>query len=173
MNVKADFSAIKLLGLDVDGVLTDGRVIFSDSGEESKFFYSRDNLGLKILKRLGLEIAIVTGRRSRVVEHYARDLEITELHQKIGDKWPVFEDLLRRRGLSPGQAAFAGDDLVDLPVLRRVGLALAPAGACPEVLAQAHFVSPSPGGRGAVRQMAEFILKGQGRWDEALQYYLK
>ncbi|MDR3037982.1 MAG: HAD hydrolase family protein [Candidatus Adiutrix sp.] len=166
-----DLSAIKLVGFDVDGVLTNGGIIIQDDGQESKRFYSRDGLGLSIMIRSGLEAVIITGRQSRVVEIRARDLGITEVHQQVKDKWPVFEAILKRRGLEPGQAAFAGDDLIDLPILRRVGLALAPADACAEVLAAAHFVSSARAGQGAVRQMVEFILKGQGRWAEALSHY--
>ncbi|MCL2028834.1 MAG: HAD hydrolase family protein [Deltaproteobacteria bacterium] len=163
---------IKLVGFDVDGVLTDGRIIVDDEGRESKNFHCRDGLGLKMLLRMGLEVALITGRASRLLEIRARELGLVEVHQKVDDKWAVFEEILKRKDLRPSQAAFAGDDLIDLPVLTRVGLALAPADAVPEVLAAAHFVAPAPGGRGAVRQMAEFILKGQGRWDEALRSYL-
>ncbi len=166
-----DLSAIKILGLDVDGVLTDGRIIIHNDGGESKNFHSQDGLGLMIWKRLGLEAVIITGRASRIVETRARDLGITELHQKVLDKWPVFESILARRGLSPSEAAFAGDDLIDLPIMSRVGLALAPANARPEVLSQAHYVTQARGGHGAVRQMIEFILKAQGRWDEVVNYY--
>jgi len=170
--LKPDLAAIKLVGFDVDGVLTDGRIIVDDQGREAKNFYSRDGLGLKILKSLGLEVALITGRESRLLEIRARDLGLTEVHQGVRDKWAVLEEVLKKNGLAPREAAFAGDDLVDLPVLTRVGLALAPADAVPEVLAVAHFVAPAPGGRGAARQMVEFILKGQGRWDEALRPYL-
>lgn len=166
-----DLSQIKLVGFDVDGVLTDGRVIVHDDGGESKHFHSRDGLGLALLKRAGLEAVIITGRQSRVVEIRAKDLGISELRQKVSDKWAVFKEILDQRGLSPQQAAFAGDDLIDLPVLLKVGLALAPADACPEVLAAAHFVAPAKGGQGAARQMVEYILKGQGRWAEMLNYY--
>jgi len=166
-----DLAAIKLVGFDVDGVLTDGRIIIDDQGREAKNFYSRDGLGLRILKRLGLEVALITGRESRLLEIRARDLGLTEVHQGVRDKWAVLEKILQKNNLAPREAAFAGDDLVDLPVMTRVGLALAPADAVPEVLAAAHFVAPAPGGRGAARQMVEFILKGQGRWDEALRLY--
>ena len=170
--LRPDLTAIKLVGFDVDGVLTDGRIIVDDQGREAKNFYSRDGLGLKILKNLGLEVALITGRESRLLEIRARDLGLTEVHQGVTDKWRVLEKVLNKHGLTPREAAFAGDDLVDLPVLSRVGLALAPADAVPEVLAAAHFVAAAPGGRGAARQMVEFILKGQGRWDEALRPYL-
>ena len=166
-----DLAAIRLVGFDVDGVLTDGRIIIDDEGRESKNFYSRDGLGLKILLKAGLEVVLITGRESRLLEIRARDLGLSEIHQGVEDKWTVLEKVLKRKGLSPREAAFAGDDLIDLPALTRVGLALAPADAVPEVLAEAHFVAPSPGGRGAVRQMIEFILKGQGRWDEVLRSY--
>lgn len=167
-----DLAAIKLVGFDVDGVLTDGRIIHRDDGLESKNFNSRDGFGMKLLARCGLEAVIVTGRTSRVVEIRAQELGISELHQGVTEKWPTFEKILQRRGLSPAEAAFAGDDLIDLPIMRRVGLAMAPADACPEALAAAHFISPLPGGHGAARQMVEFILKGQGRWPEVLSRYL-
>lgn len=169
---KLDLSAIKIIGFDVDGVLTDGRIILRDSEWEVKNFHSRDGLGLKILQAMGIEPVIITGRRSKAVEARAADLGIVEFHQKVLDKWPVFEDILKRRNLSPHQAAFAGDDLIDLPIMAKVGLAMAPADACPEVLAAAHFVSSQRGGQGAVRQMVEYILKGQGLWEKVVQSYL-
>lgn len=170
--MKAKASAIKIVGFDVDGVLTDGRIIVHDDGQESKNFHSRDGLGLKFLMRCGIEPVIITGRQSRVVEIRANDLGISELHQSVADKWPVFEDILKRRGLEPHQAAFAGDDLIDLPIMTRVGLAMAPADASAEVLAAAHYISRFNGGQGAVRQMVEFILKAQGRWEEVVRHYL-
>ena len=166
-----ELGAIKLVGFDVDGVLTDGRIIIDDEGRESKNFYSRDGLGLKILQRAGLDVVLITGRESRLLEIRARDLGLAEVRQGVEDKWAVFEEVLKKKGLAPREAAFAGDDLIDLPVLTRVGLALAPADAVPEVLAAAHFVAPAPAGRGAARQMIEFILKGQGRWDEIVRSY--
>ena len=169
---KLDLAAIKLVGFDVDGVLTDGRIIIDDEGRESKNFHSRDGLGLKILLKAGLQAVLITGRASRLLEIRARGLGLTEIYQGVEDKWAVFEEVLKKKGLGPNQAAFAGDDLIDLPVMTRVGLALAPADAAPDVLAAAHFVAPAPGGRGAVRQMIEFLLKGQGRWDEVLRFYL-
>ncbi|MDR1920863.1 MAG: HAD hydrolase family protein [Candidatus Adiutrix sp.] len=167
-----DLSAIKLVGFDVDGVLTDGRIIVHNDEGESKNFHSRDGLGLKILTRAGIEAVIITGRVSRVVEIRAADLGITEVHQKVMDKRTVFEAILKKRGLSWSEAAFAGDDLIDLPIMTRVGLAMAPADAAAEVLSRAHFIAPARGGHGAARQMAEFILKAQGRWDEVVNTYL-
>lgn len=170
--ISSDISAIKLVGFDVDGVLTDGHIIIDDDGRESKNFYSRDGLGLKILKKAGLEPILLTGRASRLTEIRARDLGISEIHQQVDEKWLVFQAILKRRGLKPHQAAFAGDDLIDLPVMTKVGLALAPADAAPEVLAMAHFVTSASGGRGAVRQMIEFILKSQKLWTEIVKRYL-
>lgn len=166
-----DLSLIKLVCFDVDGVLTDGRLIIDDQGRESKCFHSRDGHGLKLLIRAGLRVAFITGRTSGVVEHRAREYGLTEVHQGIKDKLPVYLDMLARLGLRPEETAMAGDDVVDLPVMIRAGLALAPADAAPEVLAQAHFVSSRPGGRGAARQMVEYLLKGQGRWAELMAKY--
>lgn len=170
--LKPDVSAIKLVGFDVDGVLTDGRIIFHADGLDSKNFNCKDGLGLKLLTRSGIEGIIITARKSLVVEMRAKEVGISELHQLVDDKWAVFQDVLKRRGLEPHQAAFAGDDLIDLPIMTRVGLALAPADAVPEVLSRAHFVSSAPGGHGAVRQMAEYILKAQGLWDGLVQSYI-
>ena len=164
-----NLKAITLVGFDVDGVLTDGRIIIDDEGRESKNFHSRDGLGLRFLREAGLEPVLITGRFSRLLLNRAADLGIREICQKAGDKWAVMAGLLEKRGLAPEQAAFAGDDLIDLPVMTRVGLALAPADAVPEVRAAAHFVASLPGGRGAVRQMVEYILKGQGRWDDIVR----
>ncbi len=173
MLAQSALGEIKAVGFDVDGVLTDGRVIIHSDGSESKHFHSRDGHGLKLLRQAGLLLFIITGRRSSVVEIRARDLGIEEVHQKAVDKLAVFEDILARHGLEPRQTAFAGDDLIDLPILRRAGLAMAPADACPEVLAEADFVASAAGGHGAARQMAEYILKGQGRWPELMARYLR
>lgn len=166
-----DLSLIKLVCFDVDGVLTDGRLIIDDRGRESKCFHSRDGHGMKLLLRAGLKIALITGRTSGVVECRAREYGLVEVHQGVKDKLPVYQDLLARLNLRPEETAMAGDDVVDLPVMIRAGLALAPADAAPEVLARAHFVASLPGGRGAARQMAEYILKGQGRWAEMTAKY--
>lgn len=162
---------IKLVCFDVDGVLTDGRVIIDDLGREIKFFHSRDGHGLKMLMRAGLKVALITGRKSQVVEKRAEDLGITEVHQGVIDKLIVYNDLLKRLNLAPSETAMAGDDVVDLPVMRRCGLALAPADAAPEVAAIAHFITSLNGGRGAARQMVEYILKGQGLWEGLIAKY--
>ncbi|MDR0548037.1 MAG: HAD hydrolase family protein [Deltaproteobacteria bacterium] len=162
---------LKWVGFDVDGVMTDGGIILNDLGEESKRFHSRDGHGLKMLARAGLSIGIITGRQSQVVALRAKELGLTDPRQGSTDKLATYLEILEEKGLKPEETAFAGDDLVDLPVLRRVGLAMAPADACPEALAAAHFVSKAKGGHGAVREMVEFILKGQGLWDDLLARY--
>jgi 3-deoxy-D-manno-octulosonate 8-phosphate phosphatase (KDO 8-P phosphatase) len=164
-------SRLRWVGFDVDGVMTDGGIIFNDQGQETKRFHSRDGHALKMLIRAGFKVAIITGRKSRVVELRAKDLGIEEVYQGVFDKLAAYNEVLVKHGLETFETAFAGDDVVDLPVLLRAGLAMAPADACAEALAAAHFVSPSKGGHGAVRDMAEYILKGQGRWDELIARY--
>ncbi|MFH1092309.1 MAG: HAD-IIIA family hydrolase [Pseudomonadota bacterium] len=173
MKVAPDrLAPIKLIIFDVDGVLTDGRIVIDDNGLESKFFNVRDGHGLKLLLRAGLEVAFMTGRQSRVVEHRANELGVKMVYQGVKKKLEIYEAILARTSLTDSETAFAGDDLVDLPVMRRVGLALAPADAIDEVKAVAHFVSRLSGGRGAAREMVEFILKGQGKWEEVTARYL-
>ena len=162
---------VKLLILDVDGVLTDGRIIIDDAGAESKNFDVRDGHGLKILMRYGIEVALLTGRRSQVVEHRAAELGIAEVHQGIWNKAEAFAEILQRRNLLPEETAYAGDDIVDIPVLRQVGFAIAVADAVPEVRNIADYVTGCRGGRGAVRELCEVILRAQGFWaDVAVRY---
>lgn len=162
---------IKLLILDVDGVMTDGRIIIDDSGLESKHFDVKDGHGLKILMRYGIDVVLLTGRKSRVVDHRAADLGIKEVHQGIWDKREVFDEILKRRKLSPEETAYVGDDVVDIPLLKRVGFGVAVADACPEATGVADYVTEHPGGRGAVREVCEVILKAQGRWREVAARY--
>jgi 3-deoxy-D-manno-octulosonate 8-phosphate phosphatase (KDO 8-P phosphatase) len=162
---------VRLLLLDVDGVMTDGRLGFDGAGREFKFFYARDGIGIKLLQRAGLGVGILSGRKARVVELRAKELGIDLLLQKVQDKARGLEAVLRRERLRPDQICYVGDDLVDLPVLLEVGLAVAVADAVPEVKAAAHFVTRSPGGRGAVREICEGILKAQGKWTAGIQRY--
>ena len=163
--------AVKLVIFDVDGVLTDGRIVLNDDGVESKFFDVRDGSGIKWLVRVGLDVAFLTGRQSHVVEVRAAELGVTRIHQGAKVKIDVYERLLNEAGLQDEAVAYAGDDLIDLPVMRRVGLALAPADARPEVKAAAHYVCQEGGGRGAVREIVELILKGQGFWEQVTAPY--
>ena len=162
---------IRLLILDVDGVLTDGRIIVDDRGSETKVFHVRDGHGLVMLMRYGIDVILLSGRRSAAVEHRARDLGIAEVHQGIHQKVEVLESILSGRGFDPTDVAYIGDDVVDIPVLRRVGLAVAVADAVGEVRSLADYVTVSPGGQGAVREVCEQILKAQGKWAEAAARY--
>ncbi len=162
---------VRLLILDVDGVMTDGRIIIDDAGVESKHFDVKDGHGLKILMRYNIDVVLLTGRRSRVVEHRAADLGITEVHQGIRNKLEAYTGILERRKLLPEETAYVGDDVVDIPLLNRVGFGVAVADAVPEVRRVAGFVTSRPGGRGAVREVCEMILKGQGRWAEVAARY--
>ncbi|MBU2053719.1 MAG: HAD hydrolase family protein, partial [Proteobacteria bacterium] len=152
-------------------VLTDGRIIIDDAGAESKNFDVRDGHGLKILMRYGIEVALLTGRRSQVVEHRAAELGIAEVHQGIWNKAEVFAEILQRRNLAPEETAYAGDDVVDIPVLRQVGFAVAVADATPEVRHVADYVTGCRGGRGAVRELCEVILRAQGFWADVAARY--
>jgi 3-deoxy-D-manno-octulosonate 8-phosphate phosphatase (KDO 8-P phosphatase) len=162
---------VRLLLLDVDGVMTDGRLGFDGAGREFKFFHARDGIGIKLLQGAGLRVGILSGRKARVVELRAKELGIDLLLQKVQDKAKGLERALRKEGLRPDQVCYLGDDLVDLPVLFRVGLAVAVADASPEVKAAAHIVTRKSGGRGAVRETCESILKAQGRWRAEIQRY--
>ena len=159
--------AIRLLLLDVDGVLTDGRLYFDAKGETLKVFHVRDGHGIKMAQRAGIEVAFLSGRRSDAAFHRAKELGITKFYEGLRDKVVVLEELLEALRLSPQQVAAVGDDLVDLPLLARVGLAVAVADAAPEVRAAAHWVTTLPGGRGAVREVCDLLLKAQGKWPEA------
>ncbi|MBA4064018.1 MAG: phenylphosphate carboxylase subunit delta [Isosphaera sp.] len=167
-DLAARAARIELLLLDVDGVLTDGGIVYADDGAELKRFHVRDGSGLKLWHGLGKRTAIVSGRASRAVERRAAELGIAPVLQGRSDKLPAFEAVLAATGLSADQVCAVGDDLPDLPVLRRVGLAVAVADACPEVRAGADYVTAVPGGRGAVRDTVEWMLKLRGEWDRVV-----
>ena len=164
---------IKLLILDVDGVLTDGKIIYNDRGEEIKAFNVRDGHGLKLLMRAGIEIALITGRKSKVVLHRARDLGIRSVYQKVTNKMEVYEKILKAKKLKDKNVGFVGDDLVDLPVLQRVGFSAAVGDAIPEVREVADYVASKKGGEGAVREICELLLKIQNKWEEITERYQK
>jgi len=162
---------VKLVIFDVDGVLTDGRIFITDSGDEMKAFHTRDGHGMKLLKQAGLETAIISGRTARCVEVRAQNLDVGVLYQGVEDKGAVFDELLQRLDLQADQAAYIGDDIIDLPVMRRCGFAACVPEA-PELVRQhAHYVCKLPGGHGAVREWCEMILRAQGRWDAAIAPY--
>jgi 3-deoxy-D-manno-octulosonate 8-phosphate phosphatase (KDO 8-P phosphatase) len=170
-DIKEKLKRIKLLILDVDGVMTDGRIIMDDEGHEIKNFNVRDGHGLKILQRYGIKVAILTGRQSKVVEHRAKDLEIKDVYQKVFNKKEVFEKILKKHKLSPNEAAFIGDDIVDIPVLRRVGFSIAVADAADVVKKSVDYVAKNRGGRGAIREVCEMILQAQDKWKEIASKY--
>lgn len=164
--------AIRLIAFDVDGILTDGGLYLSDSGDEFKRFNSLDGHGLKMLKASGVELAIITGRTSRCVELRAHNLGIRYLYQGVGDKLGAMQDLLGQLGLPPSAAAFMGDDVVDLPVMRQVGLALSVPDAAQVVRDRAHYVTRRGGGHGAVREACELLMSAQGTLEAQLAPYL-
>ena len=164
--------AIKLIAFDVDGILTDGGLYLTDSGEEFKRFNSLDGHGLKMLKASGVEIAIITGRTSRCVELRAKNLGITRLYQGVEDKWGAMQKLLADLNLEPGAAAFMGDDVVDLPVMRRVGFSITVPNSPQIVRDHAHYLAQREGGHGAVRETCELIMSAQGTLDAQLAPYL-
>ncbi len=162
---------IKLLILDVDGVMTDGRIIFDSNGVESKFFNVKDGHGIKMLQRSGIEVGIVSGRQSQVVANRAKELGIDRVYQGSLDKLTPYRDILEKTGLADEQVAYMGDDIIDLPVMRRVGFAAAPADALEYVLQHAHFVARNRGGWGAVREVCDLILTAQGMWETVTARY--
>ncbi len=165
--------AVKLIVFDVDGIMTDGTLYLADDGQEYKGFNSLDGHGIKMLKSTGVELGIITGRNSQLVIHRAKNLGISHLHQGAHDKLVVYRQLLGDLGLTPEQTAYMGDDVVDLPVMRRAGLAIAVPAAPDLVKAHSHYVTKREGGRGAVREACEFIMRAQGSFDAQMAPYLE
>ena len=164
--------AIRLIAFDVDGILTDGGLYLTDSGEEFKRFNSLDGHGLKMLKASGVELAIITGRTSLCVELRAKNLGITRLYQGVEDKWGTMQKLLAELNLAPQAAAYMGDDVVDLPVMRRMGFSITVPNAPQVVRDHAHYLTRHEGGHGAVREACELIMSAQGTLDAQLAPYL-
>ena len=162
---------VKILILDVDGVLTDGGIIIDDDGRETKRFDGSDGHGLKMLMRYDIEIILLTGRESRVVEHRAKDLGKNEVYQGIWNKLEVFDEIIKKRNIGSESIAFVGDDVVDVPVLRRVGFSASVADAADDVKKWVDYVTENSGGRGAVREIWEIILKAKGKWPEVATRY--
>lgn len=171
MTPEARCQPIELILVDVDGVLTDGALVFDNQGVESKSFHIRDGLGIRLWQKAGGKFGIITGRSSYVVELRAAELGIELVRQGIENKLEALEELLRAQGMRAEQACYIGDDLPDIPVVRSVGFGVAVADACPELREAAHFVTSAPGGRGAVRETVERILKAQQRWSALIQAY--
>jgi 3-deoxy-D-manno-octulosonate 8-phosphate phosphatase (KDO 8-P phosphatase) len=163
---------VKLLLMDCDGVLTDGRITLLENGDEEKSFHTRDGHGLVLLHRAGLSSGIISGRTSSLVERRARELGMRHVRQGTWDKIKDFDELLAEAGVTEHEVAFVGDDVTDIPLMQRSELAIAVADAVPETRAAAHYVTELPGGHGAVREVTELILKAQGRWSELMKRYI-
>jgi 3-deoxy-D-manno-octulosonate 8-phosphate phosphatase (KDO 8-P phosphatase) len=156
---------VKLVILDVDGVMTDGRIVIDDNGVEQRNFDIKDGLGVVALQMCGIEVAIITSKKSGSVRHRAEELKIKRFHEGIRKKSEPYEQMLAEIGIGDAQVAYVGDDLVDLGLMKRVGLPIAVADAVDEVREAAAYVTRRPGGRGAVREAAELILQAQGKWE--------
>lgn len=162
---------VRLALFDVDGVLTDGRLWFDDEGRELKAFHVRDGLGLKLLMRQGIQVAVISGRDSPIVAMRLEALGVPHVIQSAPEKLPSYRELLERLDLAPEQTAFVGDEILDLPVMARAGLGIAVADAHPETLARAHWVTTCRGGAGAAREVCDLLLRAQGGLDEVLDHY--
>jgi len=165
-------AAIKLVLFDVDGVLTDGSLFIGDDGQEYKAFNSKDGLGIRMLQNSGVEVGVITGRTSDVVRHRMKNLGVTHLFQGQQHKLPAYEQLIAELGLQPEQTAYVGDDVVDLSILSRAGLAVAVADAHPLAKRHAHWVTQFGGGKGAARELCELIMEAQGTLHEQTDAYL-
>ncbi len=157
---------IQMLLSDVDGVMTDGRIIYDNSGVETKVFHVRDGLGIKLWQRSGFQFGIITSRNSQIVRLRAAELGIAHVRQGFDDKLPAAIDVMKQAGVDPSQVCYIGDDLPDLPVMRAVGLAVAPADASDDVKRVARWCLTSGGGTGCVRELIERLLKAKSRWEE-------
>jgi 3-deoxy-D-manno-octulosonate 8-phosphate phosphatase (KDO 8-P phosphatase) len=168
---KARLVRLRMMIFDVDGVLTDGGIIYQDGGVEQKAFDVKDGHGIKLLLRAGLDVAIITGRSSEVVTLRAADLGIKHVYQRSRNKVEALADIMQRTGLEEPQLGFMADDLIDIPVMRRVGFAVAVADASPHIFPYAHYQTRARGGRGACREVCELILQVQGRWTAVTERY--
>ena len=164
---------IKLIALDVDGTLTDGTLLYSDDDVQAKAFHVADGLGIVMAQAVGIKVAIISGRASRVVERRMAELKVADLVQNCGDKAVALENLLTKYELRPAESAYVGDDINDLPAFAVAGVKIAVANAADALKAQADWITPRPGGRGAVRDAVDEILRRQGRLDEAIAAYLE
>ena len=173
MQVEDRAKNIKLIVFDVDGVMTDGSLYLCDDGQEFKAFHSHDGLGMKMLKASGVEMAIITGRSSNVVIKRAENTGVAHFYQGVEDKLEALEHLAQKLGLELSQCAFMGDDVVDLPPMRRSGLAISVPAAPPLVKQHSHYVTTLEGGHGAVREVVELIMQAQGTYDAQMARFLK
>ncbi|MBI5145138.1 MAG: HAD-IIIA family hydrolase [Candidatus Omnitrophica bacterium] len=162
---------IKLLLLDVDGVLTDGRIIYDSRGRDMKFFDVHDGLGVYLLKKAGIPTILITAKGSRAIRPRARDMQVEAVFENISPKTAALEKILKKYKVSAEDICFVGDDLVDLCLMKKVGFSIAVFNACPERKQSASYITLREGGRGAVREVAELLLKAQGKWPELVKSY--
>lgn len=162
---------IKLLLLDVDGVLTDGRIIYDSSGKDLKLFDVHDGLGVFLLKKAGIPTVLITARGSKAIRPRGKDMQVEAIFENIFPKTSILDKLLKKYKLKLEEICFVGDDLVDLGLMKKVGFAVAVFNACPEIKSCAHYITLKEGGRGAVREVAELILKSQGKWNSLVSQY--
>jgi 3-deoxy-D-manno-octulosonate 8-phosphate phosphatase (KDO 8-P phosphatase) len=169
--LRSRIARIKMVVMDVDGVLTDGRIILGNYGDELKFFDVQDGLGMVMMRRAGLKTIIVTSKKSRINQKRAKEVQVVKIFQKVSDKLKVVEKVARKHQISMDEVCFIGDDLIDLPVIRRAGFSVAVRNAVEDVKKHANLITENNGGRGAVRELADLILKTQGKWTEVTQRY--
>jgi 3-deoxy-D-manno-octulosonate 8-phosphate phosphatase (KDO 8-P phosphatase) len=162
---------IKVLLLDVDGVLTDGRIIYDSRGRDSKFFDVHDGMGVYLLKKSGISTVLITAKGSRAIKPRAKDMRVDIVFEDVSPKTSVLDKIIKIYKVTPDELCFVGDDLVDLCLMKKVGLPVAVANAAPEIKKAAFYVTAKSGGRGAVRELSELILKTQGKWEQALKAY--
>lgn len=170
--LKERIKPVRLMIFDVDGVLTDGRVIYLPDGSEIKEFDVQDGHGIKLLQRAGIEVALISGRPCAAVEHRAKGLSISRVHLGIKVKVEAYEQVLAETGLKEHETGFMGDDLIDIPVMRRAGFSVAVPNGASHIFPYAHYVTRASGGRGAAREVCELILQTQGLWDGLMERYI-
>lgn len=170
-DIKIKIRKVKLLLLDVDGVLTDGRIVYDSAGRDMKFFDVHDGMGVYALKKAGIATILITAKGSKAIKPRGRDMQVEEIFEDVSPKTAVLERILKRYKVSPEELCFIGDDLVDLCLIKRVGFPVAVANACPEIKQAAAYITLKEGGRGAVREVTELILKEQDKWAEVIGYY--
>ncbi len=170
MNLKENLSQIRVLMLDLDGVLTDGRIYYGNHGDEIKCFDMQDGLGIVSLKKLGVPTIVVSGRKSKVNERRMKEINVQKLYQNISNKLAVFEKTLKKCRLKPEHICYVGDDIIDLPVMKKAGVAVAVPNAVRMVKEVAHYVTEARGGEGAVREVIDMIIEAKGQWNELLNH---
>jgi len=162
---------VKLLLLDVDGVLTDGRIIYDSKGRDLKLFDVHDGLGVYLLKRCGIKTILITAKGSRAIRPRARDMQVEAVFENVSPKSSVLDEILNKYRVDADEVCFVGDDLVDLCLMKKAGFPIAVFNACSEIKQAASYITKSAGGRGAVREVAELILKAQDKWEESISCY--